>query len=198
MATTESGRQYPGFASRAKTFFKAWLKQPAQISSLVPSSPALTEAIADRDAVRQAKLVVDIGPGTGETTHALLQEMSDSARLVAIEKSEYLMEPLRKIADPRAIVIHGDARHLRRHLGGLGLSEPDVIVSGVPFSTIPDSIAERLIDEIDHALPIGGTFIAYQLSRKVEDLATPRFGEPDVETVWLNLPPLRIYSWVKR
>jgi phosphatidylethanolamine/phosphatidyl-N-methylethanolamine N-methyltransferase len=197
MATTETDRQYPGFASRAKTLFKAWLKQPAQISSLVPSSPALTEAIADRDAVRHARLVVDIGPGTGETTRALLQHMNDAARLVAIEKSEYLMEPLHKIADSRAVVINGDARFLRRHLSGLGLSEPDVIVSGVPFSTIPYDIAVQLIEEIDQALPVGGTFIAYQLSRKVEDLATPRFGEPEVETVWLNLPPLRIYAWVK-
>jgi phosphatidylethanolamine/phosphatidyl-N-methylethanolamine N-methyltransferase len=198
MASTETAKQYPGFASRAKIFFRAWLKEPGQISSLVPSSPALTEAIADRDAVRQANVVVDIGPGTGETSRALLAQMNDSAKLLAIEKSEYLMEPLRMISDPRVFVIHGDARFLRRHLAALGLPSPDVVVSGIPFSTVPDDIARQLIEEIDLALPSGGTFVAYQLSKKIEELANPRFGQPTIETVWLNLPPLRIYSWVKR
>jgi len=197
MASTDIGYQYPSFASRARTVFKAWLKEPAQISSLVPSSRALTEEIADRDCVRRAKLVVDLGPGTGETTQALLQQMSQSARLLAIEKSEYLMGPLRKISDPRAIVLNGDARFLRRYLDDAGLGAPDVIISGIPFSTMPKNVAEQVIDVIDHSLPRGGTFIAYQVSRKVEELARPLFGNPEVETVWLNFPPLRVSSWVK-
>ncbi|HBJ35052.1 MAG TPA: SAM-dependent methyltransferase [Planctomycetaceae bacterium] len=198
MASTEAERQYPSFASRAKTVFKAWLKEPAQISSLVPSSHALTEEIADRDCVRRARLVVDLGPGTGETTQALLQHMNASARLIAIEKSEHLMEPLRKISDPRVMVIHGDARFLRLYLDQAGLGAADVIVSGIPFSTVPAQVAEQVIEEIDRALPHGGTFIAYQLSNKVEELATPLFGQPQVEYVWLNFPPLRVFSWVKQ
>lgn len=197
MASTETERQYPSFASRAKTVFKAWLKEPAQISSLVPSSHVLTEEIANRDCVRRASLVVDLGPGTGETTQALLQHMSESARLIAIEKSDDLMAPLRKISDPRAIVLNGDARFLARYLAEAGLGAPDVIVSGIPFSAMPEHIAEQVIEAIDHALPKGGTFIAYQLSKRVEELARPLFGEPEVETVWLNLPPLRVFSWVK-
>lgn len=197
MASTESRHQYPSFASRAKTVFKAWLKEPSQISSLVPSSRALTEEVADRQCVRQARLVVDLGPGTGETTQALLEQMSPAARLLAIEKSEHLMGPLRKISDPRAIVLNGDARFLRRYLDEAGLGAPDVIVSGIPFSTMPEEIAEQIVDAIDQALAPGGTFIAYQLSKKVEQLARPLFGEPSVEHVWLNLPPLRVSTWMK-
>jgi len=197
MSSTDTDKKYPSFASRARTVFRAWLKEPAQVSSLVPSSRALTEEIADRDCVRRARLVVDLGPGTGETTQALLQRMSPSAQLLAIEKSEHLMGPLHKISDPRAIVVNGDARFLRRCLSDAGLGAPDVIISGIPFSTMPQEVAEQVIDEIDHALPVGGTFIAYQVSKKVEKLARPLFGEPVVEHVWLNLPPLRVSSWVK-
>jgi phospholipid N-methyltransferase len=197
MASTETERQYPSFASRAKTVFKAWLKEPAQISSLVPSSHVLTEEIANRDCVRRASLVVDLGPGTGETTQSLLHHMSETAHLIAIEKSVVLMEPLRKISDPRAIIINGDARFLARYLAEAGLGTPDVIVSGIPFSTMPERVAEQVIEAIDQALPSGGTFIAYQLSNRVEELARPFLGEPEVETVWLNLPPLRVFSWVK-
>lgn len=132
-----------------------------------------------------------------ETTQALLQQMSQSAQLLAIEKSEHLMGPLNTISDPRAIVINGDARFLRRYLTDAGLGAPDVIISGIPFSTMPNDVAEQVIDEIDRALPVGGTFIAYQLSKKVEELARPLFGEPVVEHVWLNLPPLRVSVWVK-
>jgi phospholipid N-methyltransferase len=197
MALSESRHQYPSFASRAKTVFKAWLKEPSQISSLVPSSRALTEEVANRECVRKAKLVVDLGPGTGETAQALLEQMSPTGRLLAIEKSENLMGPLRKISDPRAIVLNGDARFLRRYLDEADLGAPDVIVSGIPFSTMPEDVAAQIIDAIDQALAPGGTFIAYQLSKKVEKLARPLFGEPAVEHVWLNLPPLRVSTWMK-
>jgi len=197
MASIDTEDQYPGFASRTKTVLSAWLKEPLQVSSVVPSSAALTRCIACRPCVRSAKVVVDLGPATGETTQALLDHMLSTAKLVAIEKSEILVEPLRKIRDPRLSVFEGDAAELPRYLQEAGAGPPQVVVSGIPFSSISTKLAARIMDAIYDSMAEGGVFIAYQVSRKVCDYANPKFGMPEIESVWRNLPPLKVFTWVK-
>lgn len=176
----------------------AWLKAPAQVASVAPSSMQLTHAIANRDCVRTATKIVDLGPGTGGTTEALLEVAGPHCRVLAIEKTAAFIESLRQIEDDRLIVQQEDAVGLERILLTHRMSYPDVIISGIPFSTLPESTAATLIRAIHRTLADGGTFIAYQLRRDVFDYAVPLFGQPDdIRMVWFNLPPLRIYTWRK-
>ena len=197
MSTQSSDPEYPSFVERAKTVFTTWLENPSQVSSLVPSSQALTQCIADRQCVRAASLVVDLGPGTGETTRALLKQMQPSSRLLAIEVMEELVEPLTKIRDSRLVVKQGDARNLRQYLAEHELGSPDVVVSGIPFSTLDADDADSILSTIDGILREGGVFIAYQFLANIEEIAQPRFGKATVKRVWKNLPPLRVYTWMK-
>ena len=197
MSTQSSDPEYPSFVERAKTVFTTWLENPSQVSSLVPSSQALTQCIADRQCVRAASLVVDLGPGTGETTRALLKQMQPSSRLLAIEVMEELVEPLMKIRDSRLVVKQGDARNLRQYLAEHELGSPDVVVSGIPFSTLDADDADSILGTIDGILREGGVFIAYQFLANIEEIAQPRFGKATVKRVWKNLPPLRVYTWMK-
>lgn len=197
MSAQSSDPHYPSFVERAKTVFTTWLENPSQVSSLVPSSEALTQCIADCQCVRDASLVVDLGPGTGETTRALLKQMQPSSRLLAVEVMDELVEPLRKISDSRLIAKQGDARKLREYLTELKLGAPDVVVSGIPFSTLDADDADSIVDTIHGALREGGIFIAYQFLASIEEIAEPRFGKATVKRVWKNLPPLRVYTWMK-
>lgn len=197
MSTQSSDPQYPSFVERAKTVFTTWLENPSQVSSLVPSSQALTQCIADRQCVRDASLVVDLGPGTGETTRALLSQMQPSSRLLAIEMIEDLVESLRMISDSRLVVVQGDARKLGEYLEEYGLGTPDVVVSGIPFSTFDADDADSIVNTIHGVLREGGVFVAYQFLANIEEIAEPRFGKATVKRVWKNLPPLRVYTWMK-
>lgn len=197
MSTQSSDPEYPSFVERAKTVFTTWLENPSQVSSLVPSSEALTQCIAVCQCVRDASLVVDLGPGTGETTRALLAQMQPSSRLLAIEVMEELVEPLRKIHDSRLVVKQGDARKLRQYLTELGLGSPDVVVSGIPFSTLDADDADSIVKMIHGVLREGGIFVAYQFLANIEEIAEPRFGKASIKRVWKNLPPLRVYTWIK-
>jgi phospholipid N-methyltransferase len=197
MSTQSSDPEYPSFVERAKTVFTTWLENPSQVSSLVPSSQALTQCIADRHCVRDASLVVDLGPGTGETTRALLAQMRPSSRLLAIEVMEELVEPLRKISDSRLVVKQGDARKLRQFVTELEFGTPDVVVSGIPFSTLDTDDADSIVNTIHGVLREGGEFIAYQFLANIQEIAEPRFGKATVKRVWKNLPPLRVYTWIK-
>ncbi len=176
---------------------KAWGKHPGQVATLFPSSPLLTAAIANRDCIQSADVVVELGPGAGGTTLALLDQMKPASRLLAIEKTPVLFDAIREIHDPRLSGELGDAVDLIEILQRHQLNHLDVVVSGIPFSAISDSVGRTIVESIYKTLRSGGTFIAYQFCDEVKEFARPLFGPPHTEPVLLNVPPLWIYSWSK-
>ncbi|WP_442506074.1 class I SAM-dependent methyltransferase [Novipirellula sp. SH528] len=189
--------QTTSFAKRAFHVFRAWMKQPTQVATICPSSPFLTENIADRDCIRNASSVVELGPGAGGTTLALLSQMRPDARLLAIEKTDVFREALDEIADPRLTSQIGDACDLTGLLEQHQFGRADVIVSGIPFSAIPPVVAKNLVQSIHQALKPGGAFIAYQVRSDVERLARPLFGPATTERIPINIPPLTVFTWRK-
>lgn len=192
-ATSRRRRYWP----RAVAVMKEWLRNPSQVASVIPSSSCLTELIADRDCVREARRIVDLGPGTGGTTETLLQHAAPHCRVLAIEKTAGFIEPLRDIGDSRLTVVQDDAVELEHVLRASNFESADVIVSGIPFSSLKPNIAEETIQAIHRTLADGGVFIAYQLRGHVATYAKPWFGEPTVNHVLMNIPPLRVFVWNK-
>ncbi|QDV67985.1 16S ribosomal RNA methyltransferase KsgA/Dim1 family protein [Rosistilla carotiformis] len=174
------------------------MRNPAQVASVVPSFPFLTRQIAQRCCVHQARRIVDLGPGTGGTTQSLLDNASPHCRVLAIEKTAGFIDPLKSLGDPRLTVAEDDVVGLERILLMHEFSSPDLIVSGIPFSSIDAASASSIVRAIHRTLPVGGTFIAYQLRSHVATYAKPYFGAPTVEYVLLNLPPLRVFTWQKQ
>jgi len=178
-------------------FFREFLNHPRQVASLIPSSRFLERRIVDLAQTRSAQIVVELGAGTGGTTRAILKAMSPSARLLSIEINPRFCALLRRIKDPRLTVHCGGAQELREAISLYGLPAPDVIISGIPFSTLGRSVGRRIIETISAALVVGGRFVAYQISNHVEELSRPLLGPARVEMELINIPPLRIYQWEK-
>jgi phospholipid N-methyltransferase len=179
-------------------FLRGFLKHPQQVGSIIPSSQFLERRIARLAGVGNARVVVELGPGTGGTTRALLKSMRDRARLLCLELNPQFHDIVRRIDDPRLIVHHGSAEELGAVMERHGLEDADAIVSGIPFSTMPPSVAGRILDGIYAALVPGGRFVAYQVRGHVEVLSRPYFGPAQVDVELLNIPPVRIYRWEKR
>ncbi len=185
------------FTNRLMSVLKAWVNHPTQVATVVPSSRRLIENIADRDCVKQAKSIIELGPGAGGTTIGLLTRMRPDANLLAIEKTAAFDEVLSRLRDPRLTVEIADATNLLNYMAERSLGRVDVVVSGIPFSSIPSTVARRIVQSVYESLQPGGTFIAYQLHNDVEKYARPLFGPSDCETVLWNLPPLKVFSWRK-
>ena len=164
---------------------------------MVPSTPWLERQIVRSAAPQRARTVVELGPGTGGTTRALLAAMPESARLLSVEVNERFVETLRLIDDPRLIPHCGSAADLAAILTEHGLDQPDTIVSGIPFSKLDQRLGAAIIDAGHRALAPGGAFVAYQLSRRVERLARPVMGVPEKTIVWRSVPPIRVFRWEK-
>lgn len=179
------------------TFFQGFLKRPQEVASVVPSSRSVERKVVEAAEPAEARLVVELGPGTGGITRALLREMPRDSVLVAIELNPRFVDRLRRVADERLAVHRGSAEELASVLEERGLGAPDAVVSGIPFSTIEPPIARRIADAVWSSLAPGGRFVAYQVRDRVREVVQPFGGTADVRLELLNLPPVRIFRWQK-
>jgi phospholipid N-methyltransferase len=178
-------------------FLQGFLKSPKQVGSIIPSSRFLERRIVRAAEIERASLVVELGPGTGGTTRALLHALSPRARLLAIEIDPRFVTLLRQMPDPRLIAHEGSAAEIESALRRYELPAPDVILSGIPFSTMARSVGEQILRSVYDALGPGGLFVAYQVRDRVESLGRTVFGRAQVQTEILNVPPMRVYRWQK-
>jgi phosphatidylethanolamine/phosphatidyl-N-methylethanolamine N-methyltransferase len=184
-------------AAEHLAFLRGFLKHPNQVGSIIPSSQFLERRIARLADLGRARVVVELGPGTGGTTRAILGAMKDNAKLLCIELNAQFHAMLRRIEDPRLIVYLGSAGELREAMTRYGIDGADAVISGIPFSTMSRATASRILDAISSALLPGGRFIAYQVRGHVETLSRPYFGPAQMDVELLNIPPVRIYRWEK-
>jgi phosphatidylethanolamine/phosphatidyl-N-methylethanolamine N-methyltransferase len=178
-------------------FFHEFLKHPLQIGSIIPSSRFLERQIVEAGDVSSARTIVELGPGTGGTTRAILHAMNRDARLLSIEINLHFHALVSGIKDDRLIVHLGSARTLADTLSRYGMGAPDVLISGIPFSTMSDDAGTEILEKVFSVLAPGGRFVAYQVSKRVCTLCRPLAGPGKMEVQLLNIPPQRVYSWQK-
>lgn len=179
------------------TFFQAFLRSPQVVASVVPSSPFVERRVVRAADAERARVVVELGGGTGGITRSLLKAMSPDTRVLVIERTGKFVEHLRLIDDSRLEVIHGCASSIGTELARRGCPGADSVISGIPFSTMPKALGKEIIAAVYDALVPGGRFVAYQFTDRVADYARPVMGAPTIEYEFVNVPPLRLFTWRK-
>jgi phosphatidylethanolamine/phosphatidyl-N-methylethanolamine N-methyltransferase len=188
-----------GQGSDKLAFFKGFLERPAQVASVVPSSSRLEAQIVQAAELAGVRSVVELGPGTGGTTRALLRSMAADARLLAIELNpKFHARISARLSDARLIAQYGSAEQIEDHLRRWNLPPPEVVVSGIPFSAMPAATAERIAAVVASALAPGGRMVAYQVRSNVARFLSPHLGLPSIRREWMNIPPMRVFTWTKR
>lgn len=179
-------------------FFRGFLREPGQVGSIIPSSRFLERRIINASGLSHARRVVELGPGTGGTTRAFLRSLGPDAHLLSIELSPFFHELLDDIADPRFTNHLGSADDLAAILASHQLGRPDVIISGIPFSKMPEAVANRVVHAVKDNLAEGGRFVAYQFRSDVARITDPIMGPHESCTLEMrNIPPMRVYRWFK-
>jgi phosphatidylethanolamine/phosphatidyl-N-methylethanolamine N-methyltransferase len=180
-------------------FLKGFFRGPKVVGSVIPSSGFMERRLVRIARLAQAESVVELGPGTGGTTRAFLRAMPASASLLAVELDPVFAEHVRSaVRDPRLVVHQGSAEDLVDALAAYRQRAPQVVLSGIPFSTMPPQVGLRIVQAVRESLAPGGCFVAYQFRDAVARLARQVFGEPErTELEALNIPPMRVWRWVK-
>jgi len=179
-------------------FLGEFLRNPRQLGSIIPSSGFLKRRIIAAADLADSSVVVELGPGNGGTTRAILNALPANSRLISIELNEGLYKLTSDISDSRYIAHHGNAADLTGILQQHQLGRPDVVISGIPFSTMEPEAGQSILECVHRELSVGGRFVAYQVSARVDELNTfyPK-GCRSVTWEWLNVPPLRVWRWHK-
>jgi len=181
-----------------KAFFAGFLRHPQEVGSVIPSSRFLEQRIMGAADLNEARLVVELGPGTGGTTQAILNRLPGDAKLLTIDMSSDFIDLLNEnISDPRLINHLGSAEDLSGALKAHNLSAPDAVISGIPFSTMPKAVGAKVVKAVQEELRENGRFVAYQFRGDVATITRPAMGEPASSTEWRNVPPMRVYCWKK-
>ena len=178
-------------------FLQEALKHPFQIGSIIPSSRFLERRVVAAAGIATADVVVELGPGTGGTTRALLRALPQRARLLSIDVNPHFHGLLQRIGDERLIPHLGSACDLQEILADYGLGAPNAVVSGIPFSTMSRNMGGQIIQVVASALAPGGRFVAYQVSNRVLALGEMFLGKGQAATELFNIPPMRVFQWEK-
>ncbi|WHO41066.1 methyltransferase domain-containing protein [Sphingobium sp. AP49] len=179
-------------------FFRQFVKHPGMIGSVIPSSPTLVARMLDGVDWQRTRLFVEYGPGLGTFTHSILERLHPDATLLAIDLNlDFVAYLESEIRDPRLRVVHGSAADVRRFVMEAGYQQADYVLSGIPFSTLPDGVGDAICAETRSILRNGGAFLVYQYSRYVRRLLDPLFDQVSDELEWRNIPPCRLFHAIK-
>lgn len=177
-------------------FIASWIQNPLKVGAVSPSSRALARALAAEVDPSVPGPVVELGPGTGPVTEALVARGVASDRLVLVEYDPEFCTLLRR-RFPGATVIEGDAYALGDTLSGIVKEPAAAVVSSLPLMTRPLTVRVRLLNAAMRLLRPGAPYVQFTYAmtapipsrqRRYRISASPR--------IWLNLPPARV--WVYR
>jgi phosphatidylethanolamine/phosphatidyl-N-methylethanolamine N-methyltransferase len=177
-------------------FIRSWIERPLSIGAVTPSGKVLARTMARYVDPNSTGPVVELGPGTGPVTEAMVEAGVDPSRLVLVEFNPSFCRILHQ-RYPEATLVQGDAYGMRRLLETLLLQPAAAVVSGLPLITKPIKMRLRLLrDAFDLMLP-GAPFVQFTYS-----VASPvpqrhsGFSAEASERIWMNIPPARV--WVYR
>ncbi|MBV9570952.1 MAG: methyltransferase domain-containing protein [Alphaproteobacteria bacterium] len=182
-------------AAEHLNFLRGMILRPKKVGAITPSSPALAKAIAGQvDPAREGP-VLELGPGTGIVTQALIERGVAEDRIIAIEYDPEFAGMVQK-RFPKVRVLQGDAFQFAQMLEGTVQQPYAAIVSGLPLLNFPVETRRALIESaLDHLQP-GAPYVQFSYGTNPSIPATDRYTVKRAALIWLNLPPARV--WVYR
>jgi phosphatidylethanolamine/phosphatidyl-N-methylethanolamine N-methyltransferase len=174
------------------------MEKPLATGAVMPSGKPLARAMAQCVDPRVAGPVIELGPGTGAVTAALVAQGVEPGRMVLVENNPTFCRLLRG-RYPEATVVQGDAYRLKRLLGSLLRQPAAAVVSGLPLFNKPLKFRLRLLTDAFTLLTPGGPFVQFTYAVVVSPIPAGYSGaraQPS-ERIWLNLPPARVWIYRK-
>lgn len=174
------------------SFFREALKNFRSTGAIAKASPLLIKRLIADIPTDRALSVVELGPGDGCVTRALLQRLSPESRLTAFEINEAFVARLAEgIQDERFRVLPIGADRLRQHFE---LGSVDFVVSSLPLSMIDKSVKEEIIRQAQSILKPEGRYLQYQYALQDYGLLKDSFNSVSVSFTLANMPPAFVYS----
>ena len=172
-------------------FFREAVKNFRSTGAIARASPVLVKRLIADIAGDRPLTVVELGPGEGCVTRALLEKLGPQSTLTAFEINQSFVKGLREVPDPRLRVLSVGADRVAEHFAPESV---DYVVSSLPLSMIDQTVKEEIIRQSQLVLRPGGRFLQYQYALQDYGLLKDSFSRVSVSFTWANLPPAFVYT----
>jgi phospholipid N-methyltransferase len=177
-------------------FFSKFLRHGTKIASLAPSSRWLSRATVRNVDWASAKVIVELGAGTGPITRAIAEKARPETRVIVLERDPDFSGLLRERfgSRPNFEVIEGDALDLASMLRDRGIERVDHIISGLPVPSFPKDLQRDFFRVVREILdPAGGYNQITELALVYQGLYKRYFEHVKFVFEPRNFPPAGAY-----
>jgi phosphatidylethanolamine/phosphatidyl-N-methylethanolamine N-methyltransferase len=178
-------------------FWRTLLENPRLTGAVAPSGPHLARAMARAAATARDGLIVELGPGTGPVTKALIEQGVARERLVLVEYDGSFCRLLAQRFAP-ARIVQGDAYDLPRTLAAFGGQRIAAVVSSLPLLNQPPALRAKLIEDAFALMGPAGVFVQFTYGVKSpvpRQACVNRYSAHGGAPIWRNLPPARVWTY---
>jgi phosphatidylethanolamine/phosphatidyl-N-methylethanolamine N-methyltransferase len=178
-------------------FIKTLFENPRATGAVSPSGRFLAKAMARAIDPKRQGLIVELGPGTGPVTKALIERGVPAERLVLVEYDPAFCRLLTQ-RFPGARIVQGDAYSLSQTLAELAGQPIAAVVSSLPLLNQPLAQRSTLIAEAFALMGLNGVFVQFTygiVSPVPRQLDGLRLSAEATAPIWLNLPPARVWTY---
>jgi phospholipid N-methyltransferase len=181
----------------AGVYFQGVLEHPRMVGSIIPSSRSTIDKMLAPVKWDECKLFVEYGPGVGTFCRPVLDRLPRGGELLVIDTNPLFVDFLKhEIRDSRFHPVLGSAEDVEEIVRSLGHEHADYVLSGLPFSTLPEGVGPAIAAATHRVVRPGGAFLTYQFSAVARDLTARHFERVDTGFTWLNVPPcLLAWGW---
>jgi len=181
----------------AGVFFQGFLEHPRMVGSVIPSSKSTINKMLTPVKWDECKLFVEYGPGVGTFCRPVLDRLPRDGALVVIDTNPLFIDYLKRtIRDSRFHPVLGSAADVEAIIGALGYDKADYVLSGLPFSTLPEGVGPAIAAATHRVVRRGGAFMTYQFRASARDFTARHFKRIETAFAWWNIPPcLLCWGW---
>ncbi len=176
-------------------FIKTWAGNPKATGSIVPTGPKLARSMVENIRVGSGLPVLELGPGTGAITQAILDFGVKAEDLYALEYSPEFLQKL-EMSFPDVNFIHGDAFDLDAVLEKAGVEQFDTVISALPLLNFPQEDRVKLIEALLDRLPPGRPVVQFSYGAH-SPVAAKKGSFSAIHHDWVmrNVPPARVWLY---
>ncbi len=175
-------------------FFEGFIEHPVMVGSIIPSSRYTIEKMLAPVRWDECRLFVEYGPGVGTFCRPVLDRLRRDGALIVIDTNPLYIDYLKAtITDSRFTAVLGSAADVEEIVRAHGHDHADYVLSGLPFSTLPDGVGPAIAAATHRVLRPGGAFLVYQFSARARDFMARHFTRIDEGFELLNILPCRLF-----
>jgi phospholipid N-methyltransferase len=165
------------------------------VGAMAPSSRFLAAKMLNHLPIKESKIIIELGPGTGVFTEKIIEKMGADTQLIVVELNDTFYEALHKKIDHKNVHLkHGSAEEISKYLKELGFEKADLIISSLPLAVFTSILRLNILNAVKKHLNQEGQFVQFQYSLQSRRAIKKIFTSVKLNFTPLNFPPAFVYT----